>query len=98
MIYTGYYVPGLPLASDRLPQKCMCEKEMMEWAKDHWQELDGSWVNNTYLLVGVPAEMIVVVLWDGTSHALTTHPQWEKWKDEMKPDEFYSFLNLEHWQ
>lgn len=99
MIYTGYYKNNLPLALDKFPiLATMCEKEMMKWGKENYQLLNGCFVNNCYLLFHVPAQEITVILKNKEEHILSTHPKFNKWKDEFTSGEFYTFINLEDWK
>jgi hypothetical protein len=94
VIYIGYHKEGLPLADDQFPELAvMCEAEMMEWGREHWKELYGFFVNRSYLLYFVHANMLQVVRKDGSQFRLIDHPRWaEHQNSSVSGIEFYTSL------
>ncbi len=93
IVYTGYWKEGMIHYLERWPGLKYAHESMLDRVgRENPEALNGLWVNNSYLLMGVPPESVVIVGSDGTEARLVDHPKWDKWKDEFLPGEFYTFI------
>lgn len=87
-IYCGYYTKGVG--------------EEIPWLdyRSHPREfkpLPGKWfTNNPFFLNKYDYDNVIVVSKSGVACPITAHPQYEKWKDEAYPGEFW-FMMGESW-